>query len=89
MFSMRNKTGIVFVGFLVIAGYVLILEHGTHLAPYLPWLILLACPLMHLFMHHGHGSQKQHHDSTKPKQNERKQTFSIERKGHNNGGTDQ
>jgi hypothetical protein len=23
--------------------------------PYLPFLLLLACPLMHLFMHHGHG----------------------------------
>jgi hypothetical protein len=22
---------------------------------YLPFLLLLACPLMHLFMHHGHG----------------------------------
>jgi hypothetical protein len=22
---------------------------------WLPYLILLACPLMHLFMHHGHG----------------------------------
>jgi hypothetical protein len=21
----------------------------------LPWLLILACPLMHLFMHHGHG----------------------------------
>jgi hypothetical protein len=21
----------------------------------LPFLLLLACPLMHLFMHHGHG----------------------------------
>ena len=21
----------------------------------LPWLILLLCPVMHLFMHHGHG----------------------------------
>jgi hypothetical protein len=24
----------------------------------LPWLLLAACPLMHLFMHHGSG----HHD---------------------------
>jgi hypothetical protein len=22
---------------------------------YVPWLILLACPLMHVFMHRGHG----------------------------------
>ncbi|MDE2185051.1 MAG: DUF2933 domain-containing protein [Alphaproteobacteria bacterium] len=44
--------------FLAIAGYFLVTEHSAHLAlavPYLPWLLLLACPLMHVFMHHGHG----------------------------------
>ena len=25
------------------------------LLSYLPWLLVLACPLMHLFMHGGHG----------------------------------
>lgn len=25
------------------------------LVSYLPWLLVLACPLMHLFMHGGHG----------------------------------
>jgi hypothetical protein len=28
----------------------------------LPWLLLAACPLMHVFMHHGHGGH-QHHRS--------------------------
>jgi hypothetical protein len=27
---------------------------------FLPYLLFLSCPLMHLFMHHGHGHQ--HHD---------------------------
>jgi hypothetical protein len=27
--------------------------------PWLPWLFLAACPLMHMFMHHGHGGH--HH----------------------------
>lgn len=31
-------------------------EHQGHLLGALPWLIVLACPLMHLFMHGGHGS---------------------------------
>jgi hypothetical protein len=28
---------------------------------WLPYLILLACPLMHLFMHHGHGHGHKSH----------------------------
>jgi hypothetical protein len=55
----RTRSGFVLLGFLAIGGYFLITEHRAHLAlalPYLPWLLLLACPLMHLFMHHGaHG----------------------------------
>lgn len=30
-------------------------RHGAHLGQLLPFLILLACPLMHLFGHGGHG----------------------------------
>jgi hypothetical protein len=33
-------------------------EHWRHLGglfAFLPYLLFLACPLMHLFMHHGHG----------------------------------
>ena len=37
----------------VALGY-LIIEHRPHLFGWLPYLIILACPLMHLFMHHGH-----------------------------------
>lgn len=44
----------VFFGFLALSAFVLIAEHRAHLIPYLPWLILLACPLMHVFMHRGH-----------------------------------
>ena len=42
-----------FWGFLLIAGYFLYSEHRAHIIPYLPFLLVLACPLMHLF--HGHG----------------------------------
>ncbi len=54
----RTRTGLAFLGFSAVAAYFLITEHRAHLAlavPFLPWLLLLACPLMHLFMHHGHG----------------------------------
>ena len=42
--------------FLVVAAYFLLTEHRAHMIAALPWLLLLACPLMHLFMHRGHGS---------------------------------
>lgn len=53
-----SRTNIALVLFLVIAAFFLITEHRVHLAgwfPYWPYLLLLACPLMHLFMHGGHG----------------------------------
>ena len=36
--------------------YFLLVEHGAHTLPYLPFLIIVMCPLMHLFMHKGHGA---------------------------------
>jgi hypothetical protein len=35
--------------------YFLLIEHREHVFSFLPFLILLLCPLMHVFMHHGHG----------------------------------
>jgi hypothetical protein len=55
--AMGSRWRWVFVGFAAIAAYFLITEHSAHIAlalPYLPYLLLLACPLMHVFMHHGH-----------------------------------
>ena len=45
-----------FFGFCAIAAVFLIYEHAVHVLGALPYLLLLACPLMHLFMHHGHHS---------------------------------
>lgn len=42
---------------LAAAGFYLWTEHRAHLLGALPWVILLACPLMHVFMHHGHDGQ--------------------------------
>ena len=41
-------------GFLIVAGFFLLTEHTAHVFGVLPWLLVLACPLMHIFMHHGH-----------------------------------
>ncbi len=51
----RTRSGMVLIGFLAIAAFFLVTEHTAHVFGALPWLFLAACPLMHLFMHHGHG----------------------------------
>ncbi len=60
----QSKTKWIFIGFLAIAAYFLITEHMAHLSGWLSaygiWLLLLACPLMHLFMHHDHGGHGEH-----------------------------
>lgn len=39
-----------------LVGLILLLKnHTSHVFVALPYLILLACPFMHLFMHGGHG----------------------------------
>jgi hypothetical protein len=47
--------------FAAIALFFLWEEHQAHLLGALPYLILLLCPLLHLFMHHGHGKNDDHH----------------------------
>ena len=51
------------IGMLVLGGvaaYFLLTEHLAHIAGILPYLLLLACPLMHVFMHHGGHHQHRH-----------------------------
>lgn len=36
--------------------------HRVHVAPWLPYLMLLACPLAHLFMFHGHVGDGHEYD---------------------------
>lgn len=50
-----TAANIVLYGFLAIAAFYLIAEHRAHLLGWLPWLLILACPLLHVFMHRGHG----------------------------------
>jgi hypothetical protein len=51
--STRGK--IAFAVFLAVALFFLLTEHRAHLFGFLPFLLLLACPLMHMFHHGGHG----------------------------------
>ncbi|HWA23716.1 MAG TPA: DUF2933 domain-containing protein [Caulobacterales bacterium] len=68
---------ILMIALIAVIGYYLITEHTAHVLAGLPLLFLLACPLMHLFMHGGHGGHGGHSghagpDTTQPNQtNER------------------
>jgi len=56
--KMKSRIKWVFIGFAAIAAYFLIAEHKAHLSGllnYWPFLLLAACPLLHMFMHGGHG----------------------------------
>ena len=57
---LSSRAGLVLLCFLVIGGVLLFTEHRAHVLGLLLWLPLLACPLMHLFMHHGHGGHAGH-----------------------------
>ncbi len=51
-----SRSGLVLLVFLGVAAFFLITEHTAHVFGVLPYLLLLLCPLMHLFMHGGHGA---------------------------------
>ena len=65
---MHSKSKLVLIGFVIVAGYFLFTEHRAHLSGvlyYLPFLFLLACPLMHIFMHGGHDHGNSGNDNKK------------------------
>jgi len=51
-----------------VLAYLLVGEHRVHVLGYLPFLFLLACPLMHLT--HGHGGHGHHGAHSQQPQNE-------------------
>jgi hypothetical protein len=54
---LRMASRLVFFGFVAVATYFLITEHRAHLFGILPFLLLAACPLLHVFHHRGHGGE--------------------------------
>lgn len=45
--------------FFAILAFFLLSEHQAHLFGILPYLLLLACPLLHLFLHRRHGGHEE------------------------------
>lgn len=43
------------------AAFWLLRDHWGHALGFAPYLLFLACPLMHLFMHRGHGGHGHDH----------------------------
>ena len=60
-FSLRYRTALLL--FLAAAGFYAWTEHRAHLFGVLPYLILLLCPFIHLFMHRGHNHSGDRHGS--------------------------
>ncbi len=50
----------VLLGLIAIGGFFLVTEHTAHFFGILPFVLLLLCPLMMLFMHGGHGGHGGH-----------------------------
>ena len=68
----RSRSGLVLLAFLVIAGFFVVTEHTAHVLGILPWLLVLACPLLHLF-HRGHGGgHGGHGGSARPPEGEKR-----------------
>lgn len=53
---------LVLIVFLGIAGFFLVTEHTAHVLGVLPYALLMLCPVMHLFMHRGHGGHSGHRE---------------------------
>lgn len=48
----------------VVVAFFVLREHWAHVLGLAPYLLLLACPLLHLFHGHGHHGGKQSHGSS-------------------------
>jgi hypothetical protein len=62
----NSRAGLVLLAFLAIGAFFLLTEHRAHLLGLLPWLLLLVCPLLHLFMHRGHGGHGEDEEGKTP-----------------------
>ena len=56
---------VLLIGISLTGGYLLWQRYQEQLYSYLPYLILFLCPLMHIFMHKGHGKHSNHADNDK------------------------
>lgn len=60
-----SRTGIATVVALAVIGFLIYTGHSAHLLGFLPYLLILSCPLMHVFMHGGHHGHHHNHEPDK------------------------
>ena len=65
----RSRNSLVLLGFLAVAAYFLFTEYRAQVVQFLPYGLLLLCPLLHLFHggHGGHGGDHPNRSGGKPK----------------------
>lgn len=68
----KSRAGIALIMLAAIGAFAVAREHFDHLWVALPYLILLLCPLMHLFHHHGGHSHSHSGDAETSTDDDRK-----------------
>jgi len=71
---LTSRVGISLVVLLAIGGFLLFTEHRAHVLGSGLFLLLLACPLLHLFMHGGHSAHRDNKVSSPPQERDRSDT---------------
>ena len=67
-----TPTGWAALAMIAAVTYFLIFEHGHHVLQFLPYLILLLFPFMHIFMHSSHGKHGHAHEHSRDSDNKQK-----------------
>lgn len=62
----RSAGGLALASLAIVVGFYLLMEHTAHVFGALPYLLLLLCPMLHLFHHHGHGHRHPDQHGTPP-----------------------
>lgn len=68
-----SPAGLALVVAIAVGGFYLLTEHTAHVLGLLPYLFVLACPLMHMFMHRGHHHGGHEHGQSRSSDHERRQ----------------
>lgn len=69
---MRGFIWMLVTAALAAGGFYILREHWGHFWGLAPYLLFLACPIVHLFLHRGHGSDQGAHHG-KPAQHDTEQ----------------
>ena len=56
--ALASRARTALLGLIAVGAAAIAYDHRIHVIGALPYLLLLACPLMHLFMMHGHGDHE-------------------------------